>query len=59
MYTNQQISRNSMFYIIITYVINYMENLHGVTFLNKVSILGNNYILLNVNSESMTIKLKG
>lgn len=57
MYTNQQIPLNLMFYIIITYVANYMENLHVNKLLNKVSILWNNF--LNVNSESITIKLKG
>lgn len=57
MYTNQHIPLNLMFYIIITYVANYMENLHVSKLLNKVSILWNNF--LNVNSESITIKLKG
>lgn len=46
MYTNQQIPLNLMFYIIITYVAKYMENLHVSKLLNKVSILGNVFFLI-------------
>lgn len=35
MYTNQQIPLNLMFYIIITYVAKYMENLHVSKLLNS------------------------